>query len=173
MRAVPQQAWAAFRTDPLAADLTTVIVSYELGLGRPLPTGLHQEFNPNDPRTAFIHAATPVLPQFPVNGLFDTLLDSIEDSVLNLRHFSKHDMAEAVLRLPQSAWREFLRHPQAAHLTLILLSDELSAGGLRINGLNTQPILPTGTSRRTLAPRSSRMRNTCLWAVPPPGCSMS
>jgi hypothetical protein len=142
LRAVPPQAWAAFRKDPLAADLTTVIVSYELGLGRPLPTGLHQQFNPNDPRTAFIHAAMPVLPRFPVNGLFDTLLDSIEDSVLNLRHLSKHDMADAILRLPQSAWKEFLRHPQAAHLTLILLSGELSAGGLWVNGLNAQAYSP-------------------------------
>ena len=117
-----------------AADLTTVFVSHELGLGRPLATDCIN----NSTRTIRVRlspVASPALGSFPVNGLFDALVYSIEGSVLYLGDFERY-VADALLLLPPSAWREFLRHPKAAHLTSVVLSDELSAGGLRIDGMN-------------------------------------
>jgi hypothetical protein len=135
VRQVPPEAWTAFRTDPLAAGVTTVIVSHELALHGLLPTGLHQQRNPHDPRAAFIVAAQPVLPDVPLGELFDKLLRRTRDTVLDLSDFSG-DMAEDVRCLPQSAWNEFRRHPQAADLASIVVDSELFAGGPLVHGLS-------------------------------------
>jgi hypothetical protein len=131
---LPPDAWTAFLTDPLAAGVTTLIVSHELSINGLLLTGLHQRLNPRDPRAAFVAAAQAALPNVPLGDLFDNLVSSIRDTVLNLRDLPD-DMAKAVRCLPQDAWNNFLRHPQAADLASIVVNDDLFAGGPLVDGL--------------------------------------
>lgn len=137
VRALPSGVCELFRTDPLAQGLTTVIVSHEVSVGMPILAGLHQQLNPNDPRTAFCAAAKVVLADFPVGDLFDTLINCIQDAVLNLRRFSG-PMAEALRRLPQQAWNDFLRHPSAANLSSMVVNEEVFAAGPLASGLSMQ-----------------------------------
>jgi hypothetical protein len=131
---LPLDAWRAFLTDPLAAGLTTLIVSHELSIRSQLVAGLNQQLNPRDPRAAFVAAAQAALPNFPLGDLFDNLVSRIRDTVLNLRDLPD-DMVKAVRCLPQNAWNDFLRHPQAADLASTVVSDNLFAGGPLVNGL--------------------------------------
>lgn len=152
VRAFPPQAWAAFLTDPLAARVTTLIVSHELAIDGLLMTGLHQQRNPHDPRAAFVAAAQAVLPDVPLGELFDKLLRRTRDTVLNLRDFSG-DIAQAVRRLPQSAWNEFLRHPLAADLASIVVDSDLFAGGPLVHGLSLH--LYSSDRRQSPDPRTA------------------
>jgi hypothetical protein len=152
VRALPPDAWIAFRTDPLAAGLTTLIVSHEVAIDGPLPTGLHEQRNPDDPRDAFIAAAQAVLPNAPLGDLFDKLLRRTRDTVLNLRDFSG-DIVQALRHLPQSAWNEFLRHPQAADLASIVVGSELFAGGPLVHGLSLH--LYSSDQRQSPDPRTA------------------
>lgn len=131
---LPPDAWTAFLTDPLAAGVTTLIVSHELSINGLLLTGLHQRLNPRDPRAAFVAAAQAALPNVPLGDLFDNLVSRIRDTALNLRDLPE-DMAKAVRCLPQNAWNNFLRHPQAADLASIVVNDDLFAGGPLVDGL--------------------------------------
>jgi hypothetical protein len=131
---LPPDAWTAFLTNPLAAGVTTLIVSHELSIRSPLVAGLNQQLNPHDPRAAFVAAAQAALPEFPLGDLFDKLVSRIRDTVLELPDLPD-DMAKAVRSLPQNAWNDFLRHPLAADLRSIVVSDDLFAGGPLVNGL--------------------------------------
>lgn len=135
VRELPQQAWEAFRADPLATGVTTLIMSHELSIDGPLLTGLNERLNAHDPRAAFIAAARAVLPDAPLGELFDKLLHRTRDTVLNLSDLSG-DIAGALRCMPQSAWNEFLRHPKAADLSHVVVSPELYAGGPLVDGLS-------------------------------------
>lgn len=152
VRELPPEAWKAFFSDPLAAGVTTLIVSHELALGGLLPTGLHQQRNPQDPRTAFVAAAQAVLPDVPLGELFDKLLRRTRQTVLDLSDFSGN-LAKVVRFLPQSAWIEFLRHPQAADLASIVVDSELFAGGPLAHGLTLH--LHSADRRQSPDPRTA------------------
>lgn len=152
VRELPPEAWKAFFSDPLAAGVTTLIVSHELALEGLLPTGLQQQRNPQDPRAAFVAAAQAALPEAPMGELFDKLLRRTRDTALDLSDFSGN-LAKMVRYLPQSAWNEFLRHPHAANLASIVVDSELFAGGPLAHGLSLH--LHSSDPRQSPDPRTA------------------
>ena len=115
LRRLPPQAWNAFLRHRRAAVLTTIKASPELYLGGPLVPGLRLRLNLRDPRSAFVAAAERALPGRPIYKLFDILLTRIDGEKIDVSDAGSS--TERDLRsLPQSAWRAFLRHPDAAKL---------------------------------------------------------
>lgn len=124
IRSCTSGAWRALRRDPSAAELTTVNLSRELFLGGPLPVGLQQNLNPNDPCNAFVAASeATTIRGLQLTELFDGMLARIRDTVMDLSDF-QGPLAVAVRRLPQAAWTALLSHPKAANLASVIVDQQ-------------------------------------------------
>lgn len=118
-------AWRALLRDPSAAELTTMNLSRELFDGGRLPVGLEQNLNTNDPCNAFVAAShATLIPGLQLTNLFDGMLQRIRGTVLDLSDF-RGPLAEAVRRLPPTAWTALLSHPKAAYLASVIV-DQLA-----------------------------------------------